>query len=63
MATFQASYDNLTEDKIEKLRHQPEIETVASLYNLGEIKMPEGYSLYLAYRMTRHAILPEINLH
>ena len=49
MATFQASYDNLTEDKIEKLRHQPEIETVASLYNLGEIKMPEGYSLYLAY--------------
>ena len=42
MATFQASYDNLTEDKIEKLRHQPEIETVASLYNLGEIKMPEG---------------------
>lgn len=49
MATFQASYDNLTEDKIEKLRHQPEIEMVASLYNLGEIKMPEGYSLYLAY--------------
>ena len=45
MATFQASYDNLTEDKIEKLRHQPEIEMVASLYNLGEIKMPEGYSL------------------
>ena len=43
MATFQASYDNLTEDKIEKLRHQPEIEMVASLYNLGEIKMPEGY--------------------
>ena len=49
MATFQASYDNLTEDKIEKLRHQPEIEMLASLYNLGEIKMPEGYSLYLAY--------------
>ena len=49
MATFQASYDNLTEDKIEKLRHQPESEMVASLYNLGEIKMPEGYSLYLAY--------------
>ena len=49
MATFQASYDNLTEDKIEKLRHQPEIEMVASLYNLGGIKMPEGYSLYLAY--------------
>ena len=49
MATFQASYDNLTEDKIEKLRHQPEIEMVASLYNLGKIKMPEGYSLYLAY--------------
>ena len=49
MATFQASYDNLTEDKIEKLRHQPEIEMVASLYNLGEIKTPEGYSLYLAY--------------
>ena len=49
MATFQASYDNVTEDKIEKLRHQPEIEMVASLYNLGEIKMPEGYSLYLAY--------------
>ena len=49
MATFQASYDNLTEDKIEKLRHQPEIEMVASLYNLGEIKMLEGYSLYLAY--------------
>ena len=49
MATFQASYDNLTEDKIEKLRHQPEIEMVASLYNLGEIKMPEGYSLYFAY--------------
>ena len=49
MATFQASYDNLTEDKIEKLRYQPEIEMVASLYNLGEIKMPEGYSLYLAY--------------
>ena len=49
MATFQASYDNLAEDKIEKLRHQPEIEMVASLYNLGEIKMPEGYSLYLAY--------------
>ena len=49
MATFQASYDNLTEDKIEKLRHQPEIKMVASLYNLGEIKMPEGYSLYLAY--------------
>ena len=49
MATFQASFDNLTEDKIEKLRHQPEIEMVASLYNLGEIKMPEGYSLYLAY--------------
>ena len=49
MATFQASYDNLTEDKIEKLRHQPEIEMVASLYILGEIKMPEGYSLYLAY--------------
>ena len=49
MATFQASYDNLTEDKIEKLRHQPEIEMVASLYNLGEIKMSEGYSLYLAY--------------
>ena len=49
MATFQASYDNLTEDKIEKLRHQPEIEMVASLYNLGEIKMPDGYSLYLAY--------------
>ena len=49
MATFQASYDNLTEDKIEKLRHQPEIVMVASLYNLGEIKMPEGYSLYLAY--------------
>ena len=49
MATFQASYDNLTEDKIEKLRHQPEIEMIASLYNLGEIKMPEGYSLYLAY--------------
>ena len=49
MATFQASYDNLTEDKIEKLRHQPEIEMVASLYNLGEIKMPEGYSLYLAF--------------
>ena len=49
MTTFQASYDNLTEDKIEKLRHQPEIEMVASLYNLGEIKMPEGYSLYLAY--------------
>ena len=49
MATFQASHDNLTEDKIEKLRHQPEIEMVASLYNLGEIKMPEGYSLYLAY--------------
>lgn len=39
MATFQASYDNLTEDKIEKLRHQPEIEMVASLYNLGEIKI------------------------
>ena len=49
MATFQASYDNLTEDKIKKLCHQPEIEMVALLYNLGEIKMPEGYSLYLAY--------------
>ena len=49
IATFQASYHDVTQDKIEKLRHQSEIEMVGSLYNLGEIKMPEGYSLYLAY--------------
>lgn len=49
MATFQASYHDVTQDKIEKLRHQSEIEMVGSLYNLGEIKMSEGYSLYLSY--------------
>ena len=49
IATFQASYHDVTQDKIEKLRHQSEIEMVGSLYNLGEIKMSEGYSLYLSY--------------
>lgn len=49
IATFQAAYNNITQDKIEILQQQPEIERAASLYNMEEIKMPEGNSLYLAY--------------
>ena len=63
MATFQANYDNRQRIKLRKLRHHPEIEMVASLYNLGEIKMPEDIHCIWHIWMTRHAILPEINLH